>query len=124
MSDFRIHTIIGTALLVGLVAPAVSAEVPAQYRGQWCYPDRAAPPVGMRYYRCREATGEASPWIGRKHLYYFTEEGSCRVSTVTPTAKGHRLRLHCDEEALRRGQSEVINMRIDTRGHLHVQERQ
>jgi hypothetical protein len=100
------------ALLVATPASA-GAEVPAQYRGLWC-----AGSNGTRYYRCQEATGEGSPQILRKRLY-LTEEGSCHIVAVTPTAKDHRLRLRCDPSARLYGQSEVVNLRLDARDRLH-----
>ena len=89
-------------------APAADAEVPAQYRGLWCEARDGT------YYRCRKATGESSRLI-RRDGFNITEEPDCRVNAVTPTAKGHRLRMRCQ------GEPELVdvNLRLDARGRLH-----
>ena len=46
------------------------------------------------YYRCREATSEGYQHIRRDRIK-LSEEGDCRIIAVTPTAKGHRLRVYC-----------------------------
>jgi hypothetical protein len=74
------------ALLASCQSPlrADAAEVPAQYRGLWCDRDDGS------YYRCRKATSEGYMDIGRNRIK-VDEETSCRIATVKPTAKGHRL---------------------------------
>jgi hypothetical protein len=88
------------------------AEVPAHYRGIWC----SVPGNSTSYYRCREATGEDSIYI-RRDLIYISEEGGCRVTAVTPTAKGHRLRVYCPDVLPK--PPEYIDLWLDARGRLH-----
>ena len=90
-----------------------ATEVPAQYRGLWCEARD-----GM-YYRCREATSESSRLI-RRDGFNITEEGDCRVSAVTPIAKGHRLRMRCTGSDL--PELVDVNLRLLARGRLHFGE--
>jgi hypothetical protein len=93
-------------------APAAGAEVPAQYRGLWCEARDGA------YYRCREANSEGYQHIRRDHIK-LSEEGDCRIIAVTPTAKGHRLRVYCPPGVLP-DPPEHVNLRLDARGRLHL----
>ena len=97
----------GLAILMASITAAVAAEVPAQYRGLWCDDSKG-------YYRCRKATSEAYLHI-RRDGFNITEEPDCRVSAVTPSGKGHRLRMRCT------GEPELVdvNLRLDARGRLH-----
>jgi hypothetical protein len=98
--------------LTASVAHAVSAEVPAQYRGIWCYSKNA-----NYLYRCREALGEGDPYIDRNSIQ-IDEEGSCPIAIVEPTAKGHRLTLDCHPNRVPEP-PKYIDLRLDARGHLH-----
>jgi hypothetical protein len=69
------------------ISPAADAEAPAQYRGLWCDGSKG-------YYRCRKATSEAYLHTRRDRIN-LSEEGDCRITAVTPIAKGHRLRVYC-----------------------------
>jgi hypothetical protein len=101
--------LIAVTMLAALVVPVAGAEVPAQYRGLWCEARDGT------YYRCREATSEASRYISRNRIN-ITEEPDCRIIAVTAIAKGHRLRVRCgDSES-----PEHVNLRLDGRGRLHL----
>ena len=100
-------------MLTALTTPAASAEAPAQYRGLWC---------GARdgtYYRCREATSEGYQHIRRDRIK-VSEEGDCRITAVTQTAKGHRLHVDCPPGVLPDPPVEHIDLRLDIRGRLHL----
>jgi hypothetical protein len=84
--DMSRSFLIAVTMLAALVAPAAGAEVPAQYRGLWCDGSKG-------YYRCREATSEAYLDIRRDRIN-LSEEGDCRITAVTSSAKGHRLRVY------------------------------
>ena len=96
-------------VLMASITAAAGAEVPAQYRGLWCDANRD----GTIMYRCRKATDESSRLI-RRDGFNITEEGDCRVNAVTPTAKGHRLRMRCTDASV-----PEVNLRLDARGRLH-----
>ena len=74
-------------VLMASITAAAGAEVPAQYRGLWCDDSKG-------YYRCRKATSEAYLHIRRDRIN-LSEEGDCRITAVTSSAKGHRLRVYC-----------------------------
>jgi TonB family protein len=93
-------------------APAAGAEVPAQYRGLWCEARDGT------YYRCREATSEGYQHIHRDRIK-LSEEGDCHITAVTPTTKGHRLRVYCPPGVLP-VPPEHVNLRLDARGRLHL----
>jgi hypothetical protein len=101
------------ALLASCQSPlrADAAEVPAQYRGLWCDRDDGS------YYRCRKATSEGYMDIGRNRIK-VDEETSCRIATVKPTAKGHRLTLTPDCSAVE--PPKYIDLRLDARGGVVV----
>ena len=101
-------TLLGLVTLMASITAAASAEVPAQYRGLWCEARDGT------HYRCRKATDESSRLI-RRDGFNITEEGDCRVNAVTPTAKGHRLRMRCTDEP----ELVNVNLRLDARGRLH-----
>ena len=105
--------LIAVTMLAAFVVPVAGAEVPAQYRGLWCEARDGT------YYRCQVGNSDSSPDIHRNYLI-LTEEGRCSVVTVTPKAGDHRLRLRCDADARTYHQSEVVNLRIDARGRLHL----
>ena len=90
---------------------AAGAEVPAQYRGLWCHDSKG-------YYRCRKATSEAYLDIRRDRIN-LSEEGDCRITAVTSSAKGHRLRVYCPPDVLS-DPPEHVNLRLDARGRLMV----
>jgi hypothetical protein len=105
--------IIAAALtLAVLVAPATGAEVPAQYRGLWCEGKQNG------HYRCKVQTSEAGRYI-KRHDFNITEEGDCRVRTVTPTAKGHRLRMRCTGMSEAPEEMHDVHLWLDARGRLH-----
>ena len=82
--------------------------VPAQYRGLWCEARDGT------YYRCREATSEGYQHIHRDRIK-LSEEGDCHIAAVTPTTKGHRLRVYCPPGVLP-DPPEHVNLRLDARG--------
>ena len=87
------------------------AEVPVKYRGLWC--------SGKGYhYRCRDTTDEGFFDIRRDRIN-LSEEGDCRITAVTPTAKGHQLRVHCPPDVLP-DPPDHVNLRLDARGRLHL----
>jgi len=88
--------------------------VPAQYRGLWC--DTKKGPV--YWYRCQKATSEAYQYIGRNSMK-VDEEGSCRIATVRRIAKGHRVTLDCLTDRVPEPPKH-IDLRLDARGHLHL----
>jgi hypothetical protein len=92
------------------ISPAADAEAPAQYRGLWCDGSKG-------YYRCRKATSEAYLHIRRDRIN-LSEEGDCRITAVTPIAKGHRLRVYCPPN-VHPDPPEHVNLRLDARGRLH-----
>jgi hypothetical protein len=108
--------LIGIAALSVLGASATHAAdaVPKQYLGQWCYIDIGNSSV---YRRCRKANGEGAPAITRKVLYLDepdSEAEACRVLSVKPTAKGHRVNV------TKCGRAYAVDLWLDTRGHLHI----
>jgi hypothetical protein len=112
--DMSRSFLIAVTMLAALVAPAAGAEVPAQYRGLWCDGSKG-------YYRCREATSEGYLHIRRDRIN-LSEEGDCRITAVTPIAKGHRLRVYCPPDVLP-DPPEHVNLRLDARGRLHLDSR-
>jgi hypothetical protein len=96
----RSTLLLGLAIVLASVATARASEVPAQYRGLWCEARDGT------YYRCREATSEASRYIRRDRIN-VTEEPDCRIIAVTPMARGHRLRVRCN------GTDTHVNLRLD-----------
>ena len=104
--------LIAVTMLAALVVPVAGAEVPAQYRGLWCEARDGT------YYRCREATSEGYRHIRRDRIK-LSEEGDCPVTAVTPTTKGHRLRVNCHPDVLP-DPPEHVNLRLDARGRLHL----
>ena len=102
--------IFALAVLMASVLAAAGAEVPAQYRGLWCDDSKG-------YYRCRKATSEAYLHIRRDRIN-LSEEGDCRITAVTSSAKGHRLRVYCPPDVLS-DPPEHVNLRLDARGRLH-----
>jgi hypothetical protein len=103
------------ALSVLTASAAMSAEVPKQYLGQWCYIDIQN---SSAYRRCRESNGEGAPAITREVLYLGepdSEDEACRVLSAKPTAKGHRVNV------TRCGRSYAVDLWLDTRGHLHLE---
>jgi hypothetical protein len=90
---------------------AAPPDVPAQYRGLWCEARDGT------YYRCREATSEGYQHIHRNRIK-LSEEGDCHITAVTPTTKGHRLRVYCPPGVLP-DPPEHVNLRLDARGRLH-----
>jgi hypothetical protein len=104
----------GIAVLSVLTASAaMSAEVPAQYRGLWC----ASRPSGSYYYRCRQATGEDSMAITRKNLYLEEPDSAladCTAIIIKRTVKGHRIYMACTNEPA------DIDIWLDARGHLRI----
>jgi hypothetical protein len=103
----------GVVVLLALIALGVAfADVPAQYRGLWCDGSKG-------YYRCREATSEGYLHIRRDRIN-LSEEGDCRITAVTPSAKGHRLRVYCPAAGLP-DPPEHVNLRLDARGRLHLE---
>ena len=97
-------------VLVASITAAAGAEVPAQYRGLWCNDSKG-------YYRCRKATSEAYLHIRRDRIN-LSEEGDCRITAVTTSAKGHRLRVYCPPDVLS-DPPEHVNLQLDARGRLH-----
>jgi hypothetical protein len=85
--------------------------VPTQYRGLWC-------DGGTGYYRCRKATSESYLDIRRNRIN-ISEEGDCRITAVTATAKGHRLRVYCPPDVLP-DPPEYVDLRLDARRRLHL----
>jgi hypothetical protein len=101
------------ALSVLAASAAMSAEVPAQYRGSWC----AGPGAPDYYYRCRQATGEDSMKITRKDLYLAEPDqtlSDCTAIVIRRTAKGHRIYMACTNEPA------DIDIWLDARGHLRM----
>ena len=104
-----------TALSVLTASEAMSAEVPKQYLGQWCYIDIQS---ARAFRRCRESNGEGAPAITRETLYLGepdSEDEACRVLSVRPIAKGHRVNV------TRCGRSYAVDLWLDIRGHLHIE---
>jgi hypothetical protein len=102
------RAIVAVALAIATVA---RADVPTQYRGLWCGGSKG-------YYRCRKATSEDYLHIRRDRIN-LSEEGDCRITAVTPIAKGHRLRVYCPPDVLP-DPPEHVNLRLDARGRLVV----
>jgi hypothetical protein len=100
-------------------ANAAGAEVPAQYRGQWCFTANA-----KQLYRCREANSEGAPYIARYHLYLGepdSVDADCRVISVRPTAKGHRVGVDCGTHPTGdKPVKDVVNLWLNARGRLVV----
>jgi hypothetical protein len=113
--------LIAVTMLVAFVAPVAGAEVPAQYRGQWCY---AANPKQL-FYRCRESNAESAPYIARNRLHLGepdSEDDRCHVKSVVPTAEGHRLFVICDGYSASR-LHKFVYLRLDPRtGRLKITE--
>ena len=99
-------------VLMASITAAAGAEVPAQYRGLWCDARDGT------YYRCRKATDEGYQHIRRDRIK-LSEEGDCHITAVTPTTKGHRLRVYCPPGVLP-DPPEHVNLRLDARGRLHL----
>ena len=55
----------------------------------------------------------------RRDRINLSEEGDCRITAVTPSAKGHRLRVNCPPEVLPY-LPEHVYLRLDARGRLHL----
>jgi hypothetical protein len=108
----HVTLLLGLAILMTSVLAAAGAEVPAQYRGLWCEARDGT------YYRCREATSEGYQHIHRDRIR-LSEEGDCHITAVTPTTKGHRLRVYCPPGVLP-DPPEHVNLRLDARGRLHL----
>ena len=106
----------GVAALAMLIASeAMSAEVPKQYLGQWCYIDIQS---ARAFRRCRDSNGEGAPAIARETLYLGepdSEDEACRVLSVRPIAKGHRVNV------TRCGRSYAVDLWLDIRCHLHIE---
>ena len=99
-------------VLMASIPAAAGAEVPAQYRGLWCDDSKGY------YHRCRKATSEGYLHVRRDRIN-LSEEGDCRITAVTPNARGHRLRVDCPPEVLP-DPPEHVNLRLDARGRLHL----
>ena len=64
-----------------------------QYRGLWC--------SGKGYhYRCRDTTDSEGFFYIRRDRIDLSEEGDCRITAVTPTAKGHEHHHYANGAAL------------------------
>ena len=113
-------TLLGLAILMASITAAAGAEVPAQYRGLWCEATErpTSKTSSVTYYRCREATSEGYLQIRRDRIN-LSEEGDCRITAVTSSAKGHRLRVYCPPGVLP-DPPEHVNLRLDARGRLHL----
>jgi hypothetical protein len=107
-----------TALSVLSASPAMSAEVPAQYRGLWCFPDIKNIKNSTPLYRCRKANDESYQYVGRDSIK-VDEEGDCPIAAVRPTAKGHRLTLGCPPDRVSES-PKYIDLWLDRRGRLHL----
>jgi hypothetical protein len=111
----------GIAALSVLGASAVSAqsvEVPAKYRGLWCFPNIKNIKDNTPLYRCREANDESCQYIGRNRMK-IDEENDCPIIAIKPTAKGHRLIVGCPPDVPY--PPKHVDLWLDARGHLHMQ---
>jgi hypothetical protein len=111
----RSFTALAVLSLVLAIGPSSAAgvNVPAQYRGLWCFNKKAT-----QLSRCREANDESYQYIGRNSMK-MSEEGECPITSVTPTANGHRVRVRCPS-GIDPNPPEHIDLWLDARGHLHI----
>jgi hypothetical protein len=111
--------VLAASLLSGLgTSSAPSAEVPAQYRGLWCFRDIKNVKDSTPLYRCRKANDESYQYVGRDSIK-VDEEGGCPIAAVRPTAKGHRLTLDCPPDRVPKVSAKYIDLWLDRRGRLH-----
>jgi hypothetical protein len=90
---------------------AMSAEVPAQYRGLWCWSMRGTGPG----HRCRDKEiNDSSRAIGRDYIDLIeANENDCTVVAVKRRAKGHRLYVACNDGPV------DVDLWLDARKRLH-----
>jgi hypothetical protein len=106
----------GVAALSVLGVSAASAQpVPVKYRGLWCFNKNAT-----YLYRCREANDESYQYIGRNDMK-ISEEGSCPIIVVKPTAKGHRVSVDCPP-GVASDPPKYTDLWLDARGRLHMKD--
>jgi hypothetical protein len=116
---FALAWLVVSVLFVSAAEPLcpakTKAEIPKQYRGQWCYVDIHDDDKG--YYRCKEANGEGAPYFGRNRATVGeadSKSDNIQIEKITRTKKGHRFHHNIDCEP------ERFDVWIDARGRLHI----
>jgi hypothetical protein len=103
----------GIAVLSVLTASAaMSAEVPAQYRGLWC----ASRPSGSYYYRCRQATGEDSTSLVKT---FISKSRTLRLPIAQPLSSSEPSKATGYTWACTNEPAD-IDIWLDARGHLRI----
>jgi hypothetical protein len=105
-----IRTFLVLALLALLVLPTAAAEVPKQYRGEWC-----SGKWETIYRRCREGGPDWRFTIGRTSM--DEEGGGCETLAFRREYGGHRVWLSCGLDCNDCGSMRVVERWwIGTRG--------
>jgi hypothetical protein len=101
-SGAAMKTALALALIV-LATPTVAAaadEIPAKYRGEWCFVKGTASKEGAAFKRCRdryENDDDGGMRIRAREIWGL--ETGCRVIKVTAVRIGHELEEECSTKS-------------------------